>query len=149
MSLNRTELRTWFKMIGGIKSLLDALDRQLRAEAGMSHDDYQMLSRLHREPGRVMRMSDLAGEIGYSPSRLSHAVSRLELEGWVRRTPSHDDRRVIEARLTDTGATRVRQVSADHLALVRRLVFDTLGPDAASEIADAIDQIGRAASSEG
>ena len=53
----------------------------------MSHDDYQILSRLHRDPARALRMSELAADVGFSPSRLSHAVRRMEEEGWIERSP--------------------------------------------------------------
>ena len=149
MTLTRTELRNWLKLVGGIKALLDALDRQLRTDAGMSHDDYQILSRLHRDPKQTMRMSDLADEVGFSTSRLSHAVGRLEGRGWVRRIPSTTDRRVVEAVLTGAGSNRVREVSPDHLTQVKRLVFETLGPDRARETAEAMDDIRRAARSDG
>jgi len=145
MTLNRAELRSWLKLIGGMRALLDALDRQLRVAAGISHDDYAILARLHREPGRRLRMSELAGEVGFSPSRLSHAIARLETEGWVRRTIGQTDRRVVVANLTDAGVLRVHEVSPDHLSLVRKLVFDTLGPERAREAADAFDEIRRAA----
>ena len=105
--LSRAELRSWFMMVGGMKTILNALDRQLRDEQGMTHDDYEILSRLHRAQGRSMRMSDLARDIGFSPSRLSHAMSRMEQEGWVRRTPSPSDGRVIEAGLTESGAAKL------------------------------------------
>ena len=149
MTLTRTELRSWIKLARGMKALLDALDRQLREKAGMSHDDYLILSRLHREAGRKMRMSDLAAEVGFSPSRLSHAVRRLEEERWVQRTPSATDRRGVEAALTEAGVHRLREVSPAHLGQVKRLIFETLGPDHARETADAIDQIGRAATVDG
>ena len=146
MALNRSELRIWLTLVEGVTALLDALDRQLRKDAGMSHDDYRILSRLHREPGRRLRMSVLADEVGFSPSRLSHAVGRLEGEGWVSRTPGDTDRRVVEAGLTDAGVDRVREVSVGHLDQVRHLVFDTLGQERARETADALDQIRRATS---
>lgn len=149
MTLTRSELRSWVKLVGGIKALLDALDRQLRDEAGMSHDDYIILSRLHREPGRRMRMSDLAREVSFSPSRLSHAVTRLEAQGSVQRRRGGSDRRVIEAALTDVGVTRVREVSPGHLAQVKKLVFETLGPDRARDTADAMDRIRRITSTGG
>lgn len=144
MSLSRTELRTWLQLIGGIKALLDALDAELRSDAGMSHDDYQILSRLHRGPDRSMRMGDLAREMGFSPSRLSHAVTRLEGQGWVRRRPGEADRRVVAVMLTETGKAHAREASEGHFDLVRSLVFDTLGPDKARDTAGAFDLIRRA-----
>jgi DNA-binding MarR family transcriptional regulator len=127
-----------------MKSLNNALDRQLRDESGMTHDDYVILSRLHRAPDRTLRMSELAREVGFSPSRLSHAVSRMEEAGWVERSRSESDRRGTEATLTDTGAKVVEVATPAHLALVKKLVFDALGDERAVALAEAMDDIGRA-----
>lgn len=147
--LSRSELRAWLRLVSGMRSLLNALDRQLRDEAGMTHDDYEILTRLHRAPERTMRMSDLARDVGFSPSRLSHAMTRMEDSGWVGRTPSLTDRRGTDATLTVEGARVVEDVSPDHLSLVRKLVFDSLGLERAREAAEALDQIGRAARDRG
>ena len=64
---------------------------------------YLILAMLSEVPGRTLRMSDLAAVTQSSQSRLSHAVSRLERNGWVRRTPCPDDRRSTLAQLTDAG----------------------------------------------
>jgi DNA-binding MarR family transcriptional regulator len=128
-----------------MRSLLNALDRQLRDEAGMTHDDYEILSRLHRAPGRTLRMSDLARDVGFSPSRLSHAVARMEDSGWVLRAPCQTDRRGTEATLTDVGVKVVDEVTPAHLALVRRLVFESVGRERAGDAAEVLGEIGRAA----
>ena len=135
---------SWFRLAGGMKSLLNALDRQLRDESGMTHDDYVILSRLHRAFDRTLRMSDLAREVGFSPSRLSHAVSRMEEAGWIARSPSETDRRGTDATLTDAGVEVVEKATPAHLALVKKLVFDTLGDERAADLAEALDEIGRA-----
>jgi DNA-binding MarR family transcriptional regulator len=132
-----------------MRSLLIALDRQFRDEAGMTHDDYEILSRLHRAPETKLRMTDLAGDVGFSPSRLSHAVARMEESGWIERTPSPTDRRGTDACLTAEGVKVVEAVSPDHLALVRKLIFDSIGQDRAREAAEALDEIGRAARERG
>jgi DNA-binding MarR family transcriptional regulator len=143
--MGRAELRNWIRMIGGIRSLLNALDRQLRDESGMSHDDYQILSQLHRAPERTLRMSTLAREIGFSASRLSHAVNRMEEAGWIDRRPSSNDRRGTDASLTGPGLEVVEKASAGHLDLVRRIVFETLGDERAGAASEAMDEIGRTA----
>jgi DNA-binding MarR family transcriptional regulator len=147
-SMGRAELRAWIRMIGGIKSLLNALDRQLRDESGMSHDDYQILSRLHRAPQRTLRMSVLAREIGFSPSRLSHAVGRMEEAGWIDRSRSGEDRRGTDASLTDLGVTVVEEASPAHLDLIHKVVFENLGDERAAATAEALDEIGRTALAE-
>ena len=126
-----------------MKSLLNALDRQLRDESGMTHDDYVILSQLHRASNRTLRMSELAREVGFSPSRLSHAVSRMEEAGWVARRPSEADRRGTEATLTDLGTKVVEAATPAHLALVKKLVFDALGDEHAVALSEAMDEIGR------
>ncbi|HSJ83496.1 MAG TPA: MarR family transcriptional regulator [Acidimicrobiia bacterium] len=146
--LSRSELRSWFRLAGGMRSLLNALDRQLRDEAGMTHDDYEILSRLHRAPDRTQRMSGLASDVGFSPSRLSHAVNRMEEAGRIRRRPSPTDRRGTEATLTELGVKFVEDASPGHLDLVRKLIFDVVGPERAGELAEAMDEIGRTARGE-
>ncbi len=111
----------------------------------MSHDDYILLARLSRAEGRAMRMSDLAVELSRSPSRVSHTIARLEERGWVVRARGAEDRRVVVARLSDTGMAKVADASPGHLALVERLVFETLGDAAVAETAEVLEQIGRAA----
>ena len=144
-TLSRSELRTWFLLVSSMRSLLNALDRQFRDEAGIAHDDYEILSRLHRAPDRTLRMTQLARDVGFSPSRLSHAVGRMEDAGWVARTPSQADRRGTDATLTDLGVKLVDEVTPAHLELVRKLVFETLGPVRARDAAEAFGEIGRAA----
>ncbi|MGH8949151.1 MAG: MarR family winged helix-turn-helix transcriptional regulator [Acidimicrobiia bacterium] len=142
--LSRTELRAWFRLAGGMKALLNALDRQLRDEAGMTHDDYEILSRLHRAPNRTLRMSELAREVGFSPSRLSHTIGRMEEASWVGRSRSEADRRGTEATLTDHGARVVEAATPAHLALVKRLVFEALGDERAVALAEAMDDVAHA-----
>jgi DNA-binding MarR family transcriptional regulator len=89
-------------------------------------------------------MSDLAREVGFSPSRLSHAVSRMEDAGWVERSRSQTDRRGTDATLTDLGGDVVEAATPAHLALVKKLVFDALGDERAAALAEAMEEIGRA-----
>jgi DNA-binding MarR family transcriptional regulator len=132
-----------------MKGLLNALDRQLRDESGMSHDDYQILSQLHRAADRTLRMSTLAREIGFSASRLSHAVNRMEVAGWVERRPSGEDRRGTEATLTGLGTDIVEGASVAHLDQVHRIVFETLGSERAAATAEALQEIAQAAGNDG
>jgi DNA-binding MarR family transcriptional regulator len=84
--------------------------------------------------------------VRYSPSRLSHAVARLESEGWVRRERHPDDRRTTIAQLTDEGMAVVKAAAPGHVAEVRRILFDVLTPQqvrALTEITEsALAQLG-------
>jgi DNA-binding MarR family transcriptional regulator len=71
-------------------------------------------------------MSDLAALMDFSPSRLSHAMTRIETVDWVRRMPCPGDKRVQYAELTDRGKAVLEDAAPSHVCHVRKLVFDHL-----------------------
>ncbi len=77
-------------------------------------------------PGRAVRLHELAAGLRFSPRRLTRAVNRLEREGWVRRRPCTDDRRVQWAELTAAGQRKLKATAPGHVAEVRARVFDPL-----------------------
>ena len=124
--LSEQEMAAWLPLVRLLTVLPNALDAQLRDEAGISHVYYQIMAILSGAADRQLRMSDLARLSGTSLSRLSHAVTSLESRGWIQRTPSPDDRRGQFAALTDQGQQALAAAAPGHLAQVRRLVFDQL-----------------------
>ncbi|HEY8701142.1 MAG TPA: MarR family transcriptional regulator [Arthrobacter sp.] len=127
--LNDTELGAWIEFAKVLHRLPTALDRQLREDAGVPHAYYQVLAILSGQPGRSMRMTELARLVGTTTSRLSHAVATLEKRGWVERAATEDDRRGQAARLSDSGMAALEAAAPGHVAEVRRLVFDSLTDD--------------------
>src|SRR5258708_21489009 len=91
--LTADEQRAWRAYLEATTLLFDTLDRQLQADSGMPHGYYEILVRLSEAEGRSMRMSELADRTRSSRSRLSHAVSRLEERGWIRRAECASDPR--------------------------------------------------------
>jgi DNA-binding MarR family transcriptional regulator len=142
--LTDAEQRTWRGLIPLLHALPAALDRQLQLDAGIPHAYYVILAMLSEAPGRELRMSDLAQITATSLSRLSHAVARLEENGWVSRRRCADDRRAQLARLTDAGMERLVELAPGHVEEVRRLVFDTLTAEQLGQL-DAITARIRAA----
>jgi DNA-binding MarR family transcriptional regulator len=124
--LSPDELDAWLSYVATSTLLEAALDRQLQRDSGMPHAYYQILAMLSEVPGRTLRMSDLAAITQSSQSRLSHAVSRLERNGWVCRTQCPDDRRSTLARLTDTGYEALVAAAPGHVNTVREYLFDKL-----------------------
>jgi DNA-binding MarR family transcriptional regulator len=134
--LTQEEQRAWRNYIEATTMLLDALDRQLQQDANMPHGYFEILVRLSEVPDRTMRMSELADATRSSRSRLSHAVSRLEERGWVRREDCETDRRGQLARLTDEGFEALSNAAPGHVAEVRRVVIDRLTPEQLTQLAD-------------
>ncbi|MFC4058497.1 MarR family winged helix-turn-helix transcriptional regulator [Planomonospora corallina] len=127
--LDDDEQRVWRSFLTVSQVIQEELDRQLQRDSGMPHAYYAVLVRLSEAPERRMRMSELAGAVGSSPSRLSHAVARLEERGWVRRVPCPEDGRVSWAVLTDAGFEVLEAAAPGHVEAVRRCVFDRLTPE--------------------
>jgi DNA-binding MarR family transcriptional regulator len=127
--LTDTESATWANVVRLIMLLPGALDRQLREDAGIPHAYFGILARLSAEPRHALRMTDLARHANTTTSRLSHAVSALEQRGWIERHPCPTDKRGQIAQLTDAGMALLEAAAPDHVAEVRRLVFDHLTAD--------------------
>lgn len=118
--------RTFLRMWG---ELDDRIERDVQRTGEMPHAYYLILAMLSEAPDRALRMNQLAATVRSSQSRVSHAVSRLEEAGWVRRGPSPDDRRGQVAHLTDAGYERLVQIAPGHAETVRSIVFDPLSPE--------------------
>ncbi len=83
--LTDEEHHVWRAYLHATTLLEDHLDRQLQRDAGMPHVYYGLLVHLSQAPRRRMQMTELAKDAKITRSRLSHAVARLEKNGWVRR----------------------------------------------------------------
>jgi DNA-binding MarR family transcriptional regulator len=126
--LDDDELKAWLKLAGVMLKLSPTLDSQLQRDSDLTHFDYLCLAMLSEAEGRTLRMSDLAGQVNASLSRLSHVVTKLEARGWVRRGPCADSKRVTMVRLTDEGWRVLVAAAPGHVGTVRSLVFDGLSP---------------------
>lgn len=139
--LTPEEQQTWRALTSLLVRLPAALDAQLRRDAGITHFDYQVLSQLSEQPGRRLRLRELATLVDSSLQRLSQVVTRLETKGWVERVPDPADGRTTLAVLTDAGFEKVVATAPGHAAEVLDLAIDPLSPDqhrAMREIAERI-----------
>jgi DNA-binding MarR family transcriptional regulator len=126
--LDAEEQKAWRAWLFSSLLLHDRLDRELTHETGISHAYYEILVALSETPDRMMRMSELADRCLSSRSRLSHAVSRLEERGWVRRQVCPSDGRGLLAVLTDEGFAALEAAAPIHVESVRTHLFDQLSP---------------------
>ena len=134
--LDAEEPRAWRAWLYSSLLLQDRLDRELIHETGISHAYYEILVQLSETEGRMLRMSQLAERCLSSRSRLSHAVSRLEERGWVRRQVCPDDGRGQLAVLTDEGFAALEAAAPVHVEGVRAHLFDQLTPQQVQNMRD-------------
>jgi DNA-binding MarR family transcriptional regulator len=134
--LDAEEQRAWRAWLYSSQLLNDRLDRELTRATGIPHAYYEILVQLSETPGRQMRMSELADRCLSSRSRLSHAVSRLEERGWVRRQVCAEDGRGLLAVLTDEGFAALEAAAPIHVEGVRTHLFDQLTPEQVAAMRD-------------
>jgi DNA-binding MarR family transcriptional regulator len=132
--LDDDERRTWLAWVFATRLLWEELERDLQRDAGMPFGYYEILVMLSEAPHRTLRMSELADATQSSRSRLSHAVSRLEELGWVRRESCSTDRRGANAVLTDAGFAALDAAAPHHVESVRTHLFDQLSPEQLAEL---------------
>jgi DNA-binding MarR family transcriptional regulator len=132
--LSAEEQRAWLAWLGATELLMGSLDAQLQRDAGFPHAYYAILAQLSQAPDRTLRMSDLASVVNASPSRLSHAVGKLEERGWVTRSPSTCDKRSTMCTLTDAGFDVLAEQAPGHVEAVRTHLFDALTPEQVGQL---------------
>lgn len=134
--LNDDEQRAWRAFIDAVRLFTGQIDRELQHDSGLNHAYYQILVALSEAPQRTMRMSELAALTLTSRSRLSHAVARLEEEGWVARHSCPSDKRGAFAVITDDGFAVLEAAARGHVEAVRRNLFDVLSPAQVRELGE-------------
>jgi len=116
----------WIGLLETHKRLTRELEAELEANHGLSISGFELMSRLARAEGRMLRLTALAGAAGLSLSRVSRIVDMLERRGLVERQADTEDTRAKNAWLTPQGLDLLRAAQKTHFAGVERLFFDRL-----------------------
>lgn len=130
--------RRWLRLNA---MLPGALNRELQADAGISLPDYEVLVRLTEAPDGRVRVTDLARELNWERSRVSHHVTRMQHRGLVKRSACRDDGRGAWVVLTGRGRSAIEKAAPGHARTVRRLIFDDLTPRELNVMSTVIDRV--------
>jgi DNA-binding MarR family transcriptional regulator len=120
-----------------------ALDADLERDQRMSLSEYSALRHLSEAAHQRMRMSELAAACDMSLSGMTRLAGKLESLGYLERVRCVRDARGLEAVLTEAGLARLREAWPDHLASVRRHVFDHLSEIDMCKLAAALNAMVR------
>jgi DNA-binding MarR family transcriptional regulator len=126
--LDDAEMAAWLAFLEVSHRLDRIIEQQLKADAGLSHPQYEILSRLGSAPGGQQRMSDLADMITVSRSGLTYQITQLERAGLVRRERHPADERGVLAVLTEAGRAALSRAAPGHVRVVRQYLIDVLTP---------------------
>jgi DNA-binding MarR family transcriptional regulator len=124
--LTKEQQRVWRNYLAATRMVDSEIERQLQRDAGMPATYYEIMVSLSEAPERTLRMSELAERNRFSRSRLSHAVARMEKEGWVERRECPSDKRGAFAVLTERGFAVLADAAPGHVEQVRSVLFDAL-----------------------
>jgi len=139
--LTASEQQAWRAFLLATQLVDERLDRQLQRDAGMPHAYYAILAGLSEAPDNSLRMSELARRLRYSQSRLTHAISSMERNGWVERRECDTDRRGQVVSITTQGTDTLTAAAPGHVAEVRTAVFDRLSAEQVGQLAEICSRI--------
>ena len=106
--------RAWRRLVEGHGAVMELLEAELEAEAGLPMTWYDVLLHLGELPDQRCRMGELAEAIVLSRSGLTTVVDRMQEAGLVERGLVPGDRRAVEVALTEAGRGRFAEAAAVH-----------------------------------
>ena len=127
--LTEDEQRAWRGLVQMTSRLDSRLNRELQQTSGLSLADYDVLVLLTEAPDGRLRVFELAEDLQWEQSRLSHHLARMQRRGLVAREECTTDRRGAFVVLTDAGRDAIEKAAPGHVDLVRRVVFDGLSAE--------------------
>ncbi|MFE7590851.1 MarR family winged helix-turn-helix transcriptional regulator [Kitasatospora sp. NPDC057512] len=139
--LDPDEAAAWRGFVVASNLLNRRLERQLKDDSGLSHQQYEILVHLSAAPDDSLRMTELADKLVTSKSGLTYQVTQLERAGLVARRSCPSDVRGVIAELTDQGREALRQAAPGHVALVRELLIDVLSREQLAVLAEGLGAV--------
>ena len=115
LSARDVRLAPWRAFVRAQAHVSRRLDEDLRAEHGLSLQEYVALLILAESPDRRLRMGRLADSLTLSKSGATRLIDRLVDDGLVDRVTCSSDLRGAEAGLTEAGLKRLRTAAPTHL----------------------------------
>jgi DNA-binding MarR family transcriptional regulator len=130
MATDDDALGAWRAFLTAHAHVTRAISRDLTAAGLPDLTWYDLLWALYRQPGRRLRVNELARAVVLSPTAMSRFVDRVEAAGYVRREPDPADRRALQVVITDEGVALLRRMWPVYEAGIERHFAAFLGKSA-------------------
>jgi DNA-binding MarR family transcriptional regulator len=117
----RGDFRAWWSLARAYHSVAGPIERFFD-ERKITGAQYGVLRCLTDAGEEGLMLSDLSRRLLVTCGNITGVVDRLEAAGYLRRERSEEDRRVVRARLTETGRAFYAKLLPDYLALVGELM---------------------------
>ncbi|THV34669.1 MarR family winged helix-turn-helix transcriptional regulator [Glycomyces buryatensis] len=132
--LSADEQRSWRAFIRLHQKLVARLGADLQSHSKLSGADFEVLVALTDVPDGRVRFQDLAKEIDWEQSRLSHQIRRMIKRDLLSRKECAEDGRGAFVVITPHGRETIEAAAPKHVATVRSLVIDALSADEFAEL---------------
>ncbi len=118
--LSKRRLKMWIRLLGVTRAAESHLREHLRVKHATTLPRFDVMAALWRRRDGVT-MSELSRMLLVSNGNATTVVDRLEADGFVRRTPSEEDRRTVFVALTPEGLAEFEGLAAGHETEVSKL----------------------------
>jgi DNA-binding MarR family transcriptional regulator len=139
--LDERQQHVWQTYLHLTQDLYALLEQELVRDSGLSGPDYKVLHPLSEAPGGLLRARELATELRWDRSRLSHHISRMEGRGLVIREECTEDGRGLMVRLTDAGKRAIEGAAPQHVENVQRCFFDLVSREELEVLSCVFDRL--------
>ena len=124
------------------------LDRAMQRGAGISLTEGEVMYRLAFAPDHRLRMTDLADRLCMAQSGITRATDKLVERGYVARETRPDNRRTVDAVLTQAGRDAFGRSRQVYTGVIRDRFGRGMAPQDAARLRrvlrDALERIGEA-----
>jgi DNA-binding MarR family transcriptional regulator len=117
-TLSAPEQSLWRGFLAWSETVLALVGSDLVNATGLSRPDFEVLVRLHEAPGGTLTQRDLGESLGWSASRLSHQLERMEERDLLTRVDTGTGR-LRDVGLTEHGAQEIGEAVRVHAIAVR------------------------------
>ena len=143
-SAQEDALRLWIALARCYSTFSRAVGLKIQ-EYGLTTPQFGVLEALyHLGP---LSLGDLANKLLVTGGNVTYVMDRLEEQGYVYRERSPEDRRVIQAKLTEEGRALIRDVFPGHAEFVEQLTRH-LQPMGRHELRHLLKKLGRGIAAE-
>lgn len=142
--LTDEQQRIWRNWLRLNRELTATLAREMASASDLSMADFAILVKLTDVPSGRVRISELADELGWERSRVSHQLKRMQGRELVERSECVEDGRGSFVGITATGRDAIAQAAPPHVETVRRLFIDHLDEGELVELGRLTDKLLRA-----
>ena len=139
--LSAEEQRIWRRWLLLNGRLAATLQRELHEDSGLSSSDFEVLVNLTDSPDGRVRVTELATQLLWERSRVSHHVTRMERRGMVQRADCAEDGQGAWVVITPAGRATIERATPAHVEAVRHLMFDALTDEEVTHFGATVDKL--------